>query len=589
MPPTALSGQMAHMRRTKPAIYKAVAEQPLVDVRRQYRVERDIIEDAAQELRIVLSLRLQGRPSVMPQPIPTPVQDDEQDFARSSRSSAPAHSERFTREDWSPSTVAATPVPNQPAVHIPIINTSSVNPINIRSFAFNNSETQLTSVFQGVYLPATPVNTSNARAASKDPLEDVRRSPKLMIEIDGEESQTRRHPTLLYRAFDPSHGFVARRFLQTDNIPDPPSVTSKEFNQDVSAHLDPDNRTNGPFLSFTQFPQVALKMIQKPGIAKSFAVFLFNDLDDEGSLRKKMKPRLVPQIVDDHELELKRDYNGRGEWLMYGRVDAQPLCILQTHEAHELHENLLLMDSCSLEAAIPLLPLLKNVDGEWRETLVRSLIKGYKVHGHKWNYHSPRWDEFAEVFYVHDEDEPPREPSRVPSIGNAAVSVTNPEPEKKSDEMEVDDESIGTSRPAVDPANNSNEGNNSRSMSTFMAQPREAASSPCPVERVPTKQPPRPSSPVFVDLTDLNDDDIGPTDGTAPLQKHASAATALHSIETQDVEMTDADTDDDLVVVSTTRRALSIRSRANTSVAIDTNTPTRGSRHPAQHIKMLEE
>lgn len=39
------------------------------------------------------------------------------------------------------------------------------------------------------------------------------------------------------------------------------------------------------------------------------------------------------------------------------------------------------------------------MDADHRETVLRQLVSSFKIHGYDWNYHSPRWEAFADMLY----------------------------------------------------------------------------------------------------------------------------------------------------------------------------------------------
>lgn len=140
-------------------------------------------------------------------------------------------------------------------------------------------------------------------------------------------------PRLLFRAYNPEHGLVARRFLgQRMEILPPPAYSSNKFRDMASRHLYEDKTFMSPFLSWTESPKRALKLIETSKVPLSMAIADFNVLEEHLIQRfgKGATPWLVPDICDKLDLtdlkrihddktqnthENRRNYTGTGEVL----------------------------------------------------------------------------------------------------------------------------------------------------------------------------------------------------------------------------------------------------------------------------------
>lgn len=104
--------------------------------------------------------------------------------------------------------------------------------------------------------------------------------PTLRVARKNEEENQKSRLVLLFRAFEPVHGFRARRFAQNDNIPAPPVVGTVEFKALVWPHLHRSIYCNSSFLSLTSSSKDALRRIElefsKDGTERHFAIFSFD-------------------------------------------------------------------------------------------------------------------------------------------------------------------------------------------------------------------------------------------------------------------------------------------------------------------------
>ncbi|KPI39602.1 uncharacterized protein AB675_3450 [Cyphellophora attinorum] len=671
---TALNSQFAEMKRTQATVYRQVFDQPVDVVRRQFRVHKDLLEDTAQKLNISLVLRVHP-------PAPSTAQPT---------NNAPPPTVAggpFRREDWSPSTVRSDHITTQNSD----LDSSHESPVasrpNLQSFIFSAdgwqpaapavnhtpvsdtrqtenhvSEAQPTtrpsyvprSVFKGVFVPPPP-STAPATPVVylPDTLANVRKSPVLRTPFDSEGVLGKWHPVLLFRAFDPEHGLTARRFLDERSIPMPPTVLSSAFKDEVTPHLRGDTTYQSPFLSLTQSANRALDLIEESVHQKSvrkyssdaqkwLAVFLYNDIDDEarqqfdgqGLHRNKMRPRLVPTICNDHGLDnLPNGYRGFGEFLVWGKLDSQPLLILDTTLALALIDVLKNMTMLCPEAAEDLLPFVKDVVPEWRDTLVRALVTSQKIPGAD-RPDSATWQTFADMFYAEEDQDAARSRRATSLFSHFTVEHANDGENVvivEEDEHDVESKLPRTTVPRVtneadlgedvemydegaqgieNEAHNSDSEDDWQTVSTIghtsvdehgstpddsvtMLQGiRDAAGSPTPVGQV---QPLRVSrspeqtnaitigdeplkKPVVIDLRD---------DFEEPINLPVAARNAPVEVIEDDIEMAEADSEPDWEIIGSAHRPLSHRSGSFARNPTQ-ETPTPASRFPRKHGHMLD-
>lgn len=118
-----------------------------------------------------------------------------------------------------------------------------------------------------------PTNTLR-RMASTTPYPPVLRVTRKA------EADKKSRLVLLFRAFEPEHGFRARCFLQNNNIPAPPVAGTKEFKDLVWPHLHRSVYCDSSFVSLTSSSKDALRRIEldfsKDGTERSLAIFSFD-------------------------------------------------------------------------------------------------------------------------------------------------------------------------------------------------------------------------------------------------------------------------------------------------------------------------
>lgn len=445
-------------------------------------------------------------------------------------------------------------------------------------------------------------------------------------------------PVLLFRAFDPDHGLTARAFLNGRAIPRPPKLRTPEFRRVVEPHLFIDENYLSPFISFTESIKRTLDIIEKSEKHLHLAIVLFNDLEEEGMQHNKICPQLVPTLCRHFGLELPGDYVGFGEWLVWGAVDSPPVLVLDYGQASELlrvikdmktHGQCIKADSEKLAHLFHAI-----VDKDLRGVLLRTLVKKYHIRGCDWSDDSPRWVEFSKPVYRDTESEQRlrRQSSSQPQtdlrferdIGmlNDGLGDLRSEyaSEAKGRESVLedhlrdadgiphggpinDDTGSYTSAIAVEDLHNRRRHRvASQGLDNIVEQLNAAASSPSPPPAESFSRPPSVPGllgyhpPVSIDLTRDVSEEPGMQAVNQPRpnnilqqaieQPFATTIENADYIDNDDVEMVEPESEDDIVVLGSSHRALSIRSRSFAPNATQP-TPTRRSRFPQNHVQML--
>jgi hypothetical protein len=148
-------------------------------------------------------------------------------------------------------------------------------------------------------------------------LRNVRDAPKLYLDKDYEGNHSKKKPRLVFRAFETSHNFRARQFLDTDrDIPTPPAFGSNAFRTLAEPHLRGDLSYQSPFISVTEWPRYAMKVMGSMKPARSLAVFDMLDIEEDSTERfgERCRPYPVGTLCKKHDLfDLPGGYTGRGE------------------------------------------------------------------------------------------------------------------------------------------------------------------------------------------------------------------------------------------------------------------------------------
>ena len=272
---------------------------PLPYARKLYTKIKDRIEHAAQDLQIQLHLRVE---------IATPrVATTALNETRRKRPLSVAHI-----DDWSESSEDE----DEDLPQLTKQNTK-LNASRIQSFAFDPNAMAST--------PQTKPSVTRREVHESEHSGRPKEKPLLRLQDLSDPTTPRRSPALLFRTFQTSHGFLARRFLaSTKKVPPPPPLASETFREQVDPHLRQYLGQRAiymsPFLSLAENPVRALKRISKAEaeLPLSFAIFHTPEITEDALARYGKLclpyPYLVPAICASHELDdLPGNYSGSGE------------------------------------------------------------------------------------------------------------------------------------------------------------------------------------------------------------------------------------------------------------------------------------
>ncbi|KIV78136.1 hypothetical protein PV11_09884 [Exophiala sideris] len=390
---TAIAAQMSDLRRSKRGDeFRNILSMAPTAVRGEHTTLTTIIEEAAQGLGISLqSYADYGGPtsiSTLKRPPTAKVADwagntdDEEDCdlrAKRQRIIRTPSPIAFSREDIRGSIETSTATSY--ATFTTLSGYSS-------SFVDSNSP--------GSYLPKSDDGDNDyqdldeqhfARSSDRIP-------PLLKVTFDDKGRVAAKRPRLLFRAYDPEHGLVARRFLgppMTRTIYRPPSVTSDEFRDMATRHLSEDKTLMSPFLSWAENPRRALKYVKRSDSPKSLAIVDYNVVE-ENLIRKFGKSAaiwVVPNLcrrfnltdlvkIHDEKSTItqrrRNHYTGAGEFLIWGSVDCDLVGTLNSEQAKELYATMEDMEEPSYEAGSVLSKYLQRIDVIYRE------VVSYKLH-----------------------------------------------------------------------------------------------------------------------------------------------------------------------------------------------------------------
>ncbi len=348
-------------------VWNGVTVLSLSQARKVFRDHKDVIEEAAQHLRIRLLLGLGTPLRDMPQAAHVKLSTATGQTQVKSLSAKTFHSNAVAQaSDWDDSTSdeddqeqKSPYLQRQMALSTSDPGKQTLNATLIRSFTFDTR--------------AQTSSESDIRATGMHERHQVdkdfnfgrpRDRPQLVThESNGPGSP--KQPALLFRAFLPAHGFQARKFLLNSNaVPPPPPMASETFLEIVDPHLRdylPQNATYpSPFLSLAESPERALKRMVNSQLPLELAIFNSNEVTQDGVTRYgslcQPYPYLVRAITKKHELnDLPGGYTGVGEvsnhmicglrtltnnlhqYLAWGSIECKPIAIIDNGVAKGLH------------------------------------------------------------------------------------------------------------------------------------------------------------------------------------------------------------------------------------------------------------
>lgn len=402
------------MERNQHPVLTRVRNSPLNVLRHMYRVQRDMIEDAAQLLNITLELRVEPPSAPLP-------------FSHLSTQALPVRTPTsamgpVVRDDWSSTTASsdedndgqpATSAATRQAINArAIIRSYTHNPHKAQKVDKNESHPALSAQpIQRRALESLPCNftfdfcvhTSQSTPPSDcvlqpqeniSPYDDardkhgyIREVPLLFTNEADENGKQTKHPVLLFRAFNPNTGFRARRFAGSEKITSPPAFLSSEFRRDIEKHLRFDTEHDSPFLSLTASSRRAFNIVLRSKAETHFAVFTYSGLREE----KRSKLWLIPHVCEKHRLDdlhvlgtaptRGSPYRGRDEFVIWGEIKTKPIAILRKQEVQDLVTAIGQIKSCVGGSGANLLPFLRDIEEPLRETFLRFLMVQHKKPG----------------------------------------------------------------------------------------------------------------------------------------------------------------------------------------------------------------
>ena len=312
---------------TGSAVWNSVALVKLADARRTFSREKETIENSAQQLRIVLKLRLGTSPAE--------IVSTENARAKSKARLKSITSERVHRtrptakaDDWDMSSSSSSSEESDDGF-------GDESPCVERKRVLNTAKTPSANFIRYAFKPSLSVSPDRRPSISQQPRQTVENyfglgRPQVrpsLVSRNLYSPGTPRQPTLLFRAFSPAHNFKSRKFLEShQRPPPPPPMSSETFLEMVYPHLKEylpeDARYPSPFISLSESPRRALefviKSVQKEKIPRSMAIFETMAIAGDGYDRYGGScmpyPYLVPAICRTHNIDdLPGKYTGTGE------------------------------------------------------------------------------------------------------------------------------------------------------------------------------------------------------------------------------------------------------------------------------------
>jgi hypothetical protein len=349
-PRPAMVGQIASMKGggagSRP--YRAIMKMNFEKVRRIYADDIEVIESAARTLQIPLRRVL------------------EKEFNGQSaqrHSFATAHQNEWMTESESESASEEEGMPLK-----------SPAPLNEPQSQKKATSMRLLSEFSQIHRFRYQAKSSQATVRSSTDKHNQQNQVsqyfltprKLVLKEHGSP----RAPSLLFRAFNTSHGLVSRRVLNTGKpLGAPPPMDSRVFRDLADPHLRfytryhsgefPPGDELSPFISLTSSPMRVHRLILKDPTL-SLALLSTSEVKADALRRYGDNclpyPWLVPSIVKAHQInDLPGSYTGLDEvslvsvlntsktnnpsqFLAWGTIECQPIAILENHEARALFQ-----------------------------------------------------------------------------------------------------------------------------------------------------------------------------------------------------------------------------------------------------------
>ncbi|KIW72203.1 hypothetical protein PV04_00415 [Phialophora macrospora] len=423
----AIDAQMNDMKRTtRGQDFQKIQDMPLPRARKELCTQKVEVEATAQALGISLKLR---------------------DYTHKTRQSLPQKRPLVVQQDeWSSDTDSSvTTSSNQAALNTPD-RQKGLRPQDLpaqskmvmnkgRRISRARRESTVASTFTSASLSSIESDScSSGSWVSRSDSEDevhldlnandfgataTRMNPRLRLRFDNQGKSAFERPRLLFRAFDPSHGLRARRFLvPSTRITQPPSYDTDEFGDLARRHLCEDKTFPSPLLSLTQNPARALKIIEKDKqTSRGLAILDYNDLEEKMIQRygKGNGVWLVPKVCEDHDLDNltkihddcpskskqkdEENYTGIGEFLVWAAVETQPIAILNHREALQLQASMESITGISYQSGKVMAPSLDKVRTSYQGVVAYQLLRSFKVDGYLRGSRGVHFEQFIRGIY----------------------------------------------------------------------------------------------------------------------------------------------------------------------------------------------
>ncbi|KAK4940453.1 hypothetical protein LTR10_019437 [Elasticomyces elasticus] len=392
---TAIAAQISDLKRTiRGTDFREILAMAPTTVYHKYSSLATIIEKAAQGLGIPLQTYADRSRHSDVSPVKRPLTARSDDWADVTDEEEDSHSlAKKPRIIRTPSPIHSSPT------HVRQPTQTTTSP----SDATPMTTTSLSSSFVDTCSPGSYLPESNADENDYQGLDDqhfaatsTRIPPLLRITYDDTGRSAATRPRLLFRAYNPEHMLVARRYLgATNTICPPPPFSSDEFRRMASDHLYEDKTFASPFLSWTENPKRALELIKSSKTPLSMAAVDYNVLEKDliQTFGESATPWLVPKICQRFELtdltrihevntrvakENQKNYTGTGEFLTWGSIKCDLVGTLERAAAMKLYTTMEDMKKTSYEAGLVLSECLQDIHGIYREVMSYKLCRAFK-------------------------------------------------------------------------------------------------------------------------------------------------------------------------------------------------------------------
>ncbi|KAK5045276.1 hypothetical protein LTR84_009382 [Exophiala bonariae] len=252
--------------------------------------------------------------------------------------------------------------------------------------------------------------------------EEDRVFPKLRVRRDYNGKKVPTRPRLLFRAFRPSHGLQARRFLTNSTpVSCPPKYGSQEFRDSAYCHLSSDETFNSPWLSFTEYLSRALKIMAAAKHELHLAVIDYNEVEESLKSRfgiERDKIWLVPTLCKDlkntderfgklrkirdenpMKSEHQRNYTGTGEFIIWGAVPNELVAELTNEAIYKLLGAMELVKELRYDSGLLLGSSIDDIPYRYKEIFAYAVIRAFEVEGYSQGIRHREFENFVQGIY----------------------------------------------------------------------------------------------------------------------------------------------------------------------------------------------